>query len=87
MNLTEAELATRTYELPEIFADRISEGALKGLRSMARGGEWDELLDLLIAALRRNKAPVTVEERDQLRQVLEGWGLATGQLNELVVGK
>ena len=84
-NVNEAELATRTYELPEIFADRVSEGALKGLRSMARGGEWDELLDLLIAALRRNKAEVTVEERDRLRDVLAGWGLPTDQLGDLVV--
>jgi hypothetical protein len=54
---------------------------------MARGGEWDELLDLLLAALRQTVSAVTVDERDQLRQVLEGWGLPTGQLNELVVCK
>jgi hypothetical protein len=54
---------------------------------MARGGEWDELLDLLVAALRQTVSAVTVDERDQLRQVLQGWGLPTAQLNELVVRK
>jgi hypothetical protein len=52
---------------------------------MARGGEWDELLDLLVAALQQTVSGVTAGERDKLRQVLEGWGLPTDQLDELVV--
>lgn len=85
--MNEPGLAQRTFELPEVFADRLPESTLRALRSMARGGEWDELLDLLLAALRQTVSAVTVDERDQLRQVLEGWGLPTGQLNELVVCK
>jgi len=52
---------------------------------MAGGGEWDELLGLLIIALRETGASVTVSERDQLREVLAGWGLPTDQLDELAV--
>ena len=83
--MNEPGLAQRTFELPEVFADRLPESTLRALRSMARGGEWDELLDLLVAALRQTVSAVTVDERDQLRQVLEGWRLPTGQLDELVV--
>jgi hypothetical protein len=85
--VNESGLAQRTFELPEVFADRLPERTLRALRSMARGGEWDELLDLLVEALRETGSAVTVEERDQLRRVLEGWGLATGHLDELVVSK
>jgi hypothetical protein len=72
--MSEAELATVTAGLPERFADRLQGPDLDGLRSMARGGEWDELLDLLVAALRAARAPVTREERDQLRDALTGLG-------------
>ena len=83
--MNEAELAGRTARLPEVFADRLPASDLRPLRSMAGGGEWDELLDLLIIALRETGASVTVSERDQLREVLAGWGLPTNQLDELAV--
>jgi hypothetical protein len=86
MAMTEAELATLTAGLPERFADRIPPLELDGLRSMARGGEWDELLDLLVQALRQTEAPVSGEERDQLRAALTGWGMPADDLASLNVG-
>lgn len=83
--MNEAELAGRTARLPELFADRLPESDLEPLRSMAGGGEWDVMLDLLIVALRETGAPVTVTERDQLQEVLTGWGMSTHQLDGLVV--
>lgn len=83
--MTEAELATLTAGLPERFADRLSAPDLDGLRSMARGGEWDELLDLLVQALWQTQAPVSGEERDQLRTALTGWGMPTDALTNLNV--
>jgi len=83
--MNESELAGRTARLPEIFADRLPAGDLRALRSMADGGEWDELLGLLLVALREIAAPVTVGERDELREVLAGWGLPTDQLADLAV--
>jgi hypothetical protein len=83
--MNEAELAGRTAQLPEIFADRLPAADLRPLRSMAGGGEWDELLGLLLVALRETQAPVTMSERDQLREVLTGWGLATDPLDDLLV--
>jgi hypothetical protein len=84
-NVNEPGLAQRTFELPEMFADRLPESTLRALRSMARGGEWGELLDLLVAALQQTVSALTVDERNKIQQVLEGWRLPTDQLDELVV--
>jgi hypothetical protein len=83
--MNQAGLAGRTARLPELFADRVPASDLAGLRSMAAGGEWDELLDLLVAALRVTGAPVSVLELDELRSLLTGWGMPTGQLDGLIV--
>ena len=40
----EAELAARTKRLPEMFADRVRNADLDGLRSMAGGGELEDLV-------------------------------------------
>lgn len=85
MTTNEAELAARTKRLPEKFADRVQQADLEGLRSMAGGGEWDELLDLLIAALRSSGSAITADERDELRDLLAGWRLPARQLDDLVV--
>lgn len=85
MTTNEAELAARTKRLPEKFADRVRNADLEGLRSMAGGGEWGELLDLLIAALRYRGSAITTAERDELRDLLAGWGLPARQLDDLVV--
>jgi hypothetical protein len=81
--MTEADLATLTAELPERFADRVPVTDLDGLRSMARAGEWAELLDLLVAVLCRAHAPITTEEGDRLRQALTGWGMPDHVLADL----
>jgi hypothetical protein len=81
--MTEADLATRTAELPGRSADRVPATDLDGLRSMARGGEWDELLDLLLAALSRAHAAITSEEGGWLRQALTGWGMPDHVLTDL----
>jgi len=44
-----------------------------------------ELLDLLVAALRVNRSPVSPAEIGQLREVLTGWGLPTEQLTDLLI--
>lgn len=81
--MSESQLATQTYKLVDVFADRVPETALRALRSMAAGGEWDELLDLLLAILVQNGAGVSTSERDHLREVLAGWGLPMAPVEEL----
>jgi hypothetical protein len=81
----EAERAARTKRLPGAFAGRVREADLEGLRSMAAGGEWGELLDLLITALRYRGSTISADERDELCDLLSGWGLPADPLDDLVV--
>jgi hypothetical protein len=85
MTKDESQLATQTAALVETFASRVPGADLDGLLSMARGGEWDELLDLLIAGIQATEAAVSADEMEQLREVLTGWGLSTDQLATLIV--
>ena len=55
------------------------------MRSMADGGEWQELVDLLIASLTLTQAPITTDERDELRSLAEAMDLPTGPLAGLNV--
>ena len=55
------------------------------MRSMAYGGEWQELVDFLIASLAMTQAPVTPGERDELRTLAEAMDLPTDQLAGLNV--
>jgi hypothetical protein len=85
MSKREAELAAQTKVLPDAYAGRIPAADLADLRSMAGGGEWDELLELLVAVLHSNRVPVSIAEIDDLREVLSGWGLPTDALAGLIV--
>jgi len=81
--MDEAELAARTARLPDTFADRLPRDALRALRIMADGGEWGEMLDLLLAVLSQAGTAVTAAERTELRQVLTGWRLPAAEVDDL----
>ncbi len=83
--MNEAEVIERAEALPDRFADRVRPQDLDGLRSMADGGEWQELVDLLIASLTLTQAPITADERDELRSLAEAMDLPTGPLTGLNV--
>ena len=78
--MNESEVIEHTEALPEHYADRVRPEDLAGMRSMADGGEWQELVDLLIASLALTQAPVTAGERDELRSLAEAMDLPTGPL-------
>jgi hypothetical protein len=52
---------------------------------MAEGGEWQELVDVLLASLTTTQAPVTADERDELRSLAEAMDLPADQLAGLNV--
>ena len=83
--MNEAELAGRTFRLPDLFADRLSAGDMEGIRSAAGGGEWDVMLDELHASLREARAPITIDELNELQAVLADWGIATDKLRVVLV--
>ncbi len=83
--MDEAEVIERAETLPGRYADRIRPQDLDGMRSMAEGGEWQELVDVLLASLTITQAPVTAAERDELRSLAEAMELPADQLAGLNV--
>jgi hypothetical protein len=83
--VNEADVIQRVEALPDRYADRVRPQDLDGMRSMADGGEWQELVDLLIASLSLTRAPVTADERNELRSLAEAMDLPADQLAELHV--
>jgi hypothetical protein len=78
--VNESEVIERTATLADRYADRVPPHDLDGMRSMAEGGEWQELVDLLIASLTVTQAPITGAERDELRSLLEAMDMPPGPL-------
>jgi len=83
--VNEADVIQRVEALPDRYADRVRPQDLDGMRSMADGGEWQELVDLLIASLNVTRAPVTADERNELRSLAQAMELPADQLAELHV--
>jgi hypothetical protein len=83
--VNESEVIERAETLPARFAGRVRPADLDGLRSMARAGEWRELVDLLVASLGTTGAPVTAAERGELRSLLDAMDLPAAPLAVLNV--
>jgi hypothetical protein len=83
--MTEAEVIERAETLPERFADRVPESTLWSIRRMRGGGEYGELTIELAASLAAHKTPVTPEERDELRALLEAMNMPTDPIDQLNV--
>jgi hypothetical protein len=67
--VNESEVIERVEALPDRYAGRVRPQDLDGMRSMADGGEWQELVDVLIASLATTQAGVTSSlwDRDESR--------------------
>ncbi len=85
--MDEHELVRRVSVLPDQFASRLDESTNDGLRSMNNGGEWDELMDLLVTALAGRGAAVTAGEQQELRELLEAVHMPTEPVNRLMVAE
>lgn len=76
--MDEYELADRAHALPDRFADRIEAQDLAHIRSAARGGEWTEEVDNLLACLQNAGRSITADERDELQAVLDALRTSDG---------
>jgi hypothetical protein len=83
--MTETEIIERAEKLPDRFADRVTEGTLWSIRRMRGGGEYGEMTIELAASLAAHNAPVTSDERDELRALLEAMGMPTDPIDRLNV--
>ena len=83
--MDEYEIARRASDLPQRFADRIPQETLDIIELMDGGGEYGELTIELAASLAAHHAPVTAEERDELRELLEAMNMPTEPIGRLNV--
>ncbi|HEX6444216.1 MAG TPA: hypothetical protein VF053_03940 [Streptosporangiales bacterium] len=75
--------AAAAAELPEKYADRLSDDDARWVHAAAAGGEYGEMLEALLAGLERSEAPVTVDERDELAHLAAEAGLPAGSTDGL----
>ena len=83
--MTEDEIIDKAEALPERFADRLTESALWSVKQMRGGGEYGLLTIEIAASLAKHNAPVTAEERDELRALLEAMRMPTDPISQLNV--
>jgi len=83
--MTEDEIIDKAETLPEHFADRLTESALWSVRQLAGGGESGLLTIEIAASLAKHHTPVTPEERDELRELLEAMSMPTDPIEQLNV--
>jgi hypothetical protein len=79
------EIARRASTLPRRFADRIPRDTLEIIELMDGGGEYGELTSELAASLAANGTPVTPDERDELRALLDAMNMPTDPIEQLNV--
>jgi hypothetical protein len=79
------EIARRASNLPHRFADRIPRDTLEIIELMDGGGEYGELTVELAASLAVHNTPVTPDERDELRALLEAMSMPTDPIARLNV--
>jgi hypothetical protein len=79
------EISRRASSLPQKFAGRIPPHTQEIIELMDGGGEYGELTIELAASLAAHNTPVTAEERDELRALLEAMGMPTEPIGRLNV--
>lgn len=82
--MNETELAINAKQLPDRFADRLDAQHLESLRNDAAGGEWELLLQELLASLQAAEAVITPAECEHLGGLLAS--LDPDEVEDITVG-
>jgi hypothetical protein len=77
------ELAQTMRYLPGLYADRVSSRMLQRVTGAASAGQLEKAVELLIRSLHAREEPVTVQERDELRAVLEAMNMPEDRIDGL----
>lgn len=64
------KLSQDSQALLERLADRFPPDQLRMCRESGKGGEWNEMVDIMCAVLVHRRIPVTQDERDALADLL-----------------
>jgi hypothetical protein len=83
--MNEAEVVEQVKALPVRYAGRVRPNDLYAMEAMASGGEWQELVDVLVGSLNLTRAAVTSSERDELLTLLAAMGMPEIPLDGLNV--
>lgn len=77
------ELANTLRRLPGRYHDRLPGSTLQRVTGSAASGQWEKAVDQLVMALYTRDAPVTADERDELRDVLQALDMPTHRVDTL----
>lgn len=69
--MTEGEFIDAAEALPGRYATRLPGNDVAAIGDHCDGGEWDELLDDLLASLAANRATITSDEHAELSSLLD----------------
>jgi hypothetical protein len=83
--VNETEVIERAKALLDRFAGRVRPNDLDAMRDMAGGGEWEEVVDVLVGSLNLTRAAVSASERETLRSLLAAMGMPEDPLGGLNV--
>jgi DnaJ-domain-containing protein 1 len=83
--VNDTDVIEQVKALPDRYAGRVRPNDLYAMRAMASGGEWQELVDVLLGSLNLTQAAVTASERDALRSLLAAMGMSEDPLGRLNV--
>ncbi len=72
--LSDREIRLRVQTIPERFQDRFPQDYPRLSRDRD-SGEWEEVVENLLAALHQDRAPVSTRERDELHQLVSSMNL------------
>lgn len=84
--MNDTNVIEQVKALPDRYASRVRPNDLYAMRAMASGGEWQELVDVLLGSLNLTQATVTASELDALRSLLAAMGMSEDLLGRLNVG-
>ena len=83
--MTETEISEQAETSPNGSPAACRESTLWSIKRMRGGGEYGELTIELAASLAAHNTPVSSEERDELRALLEAMNMPTDPIEQLNV--
>jgi hypothetical protein len=79
------ELAQTMRRLPGRYTDRLGSRTLRRVTRAAAAGQFEKAVERLIRSLHARAEPVTADERDELRAVLEAMNMPDDRVDGLAL--
>lgn len=79
------ELVQAMRHLPGRYADRLGARTLDRIAGASASGQWERAVKVLIAALHTRAQPITLQEREELRALLQALDLPGERVDKLTL--